>query len=131
MSQYAFSVETNTGIDETQKRLIEALAAERLGIVSEVNVQAIMNNKLGVEIPGYRILGACAPALAKRVIDAVPAAGALLPCNIVLRELEGGRTAIDFMHPQTILDLAENAEVTAVGNEAMAILQRVADALRG
>lgn len=131
MSQYAFSIETNTGIDETQKRLTEALAAERLGIVSEVNVQAIMNNKLGVEIPGYRILGACAPALAKRVIDAAPAAGALLPCNIVLRELEGDRTAIDFMHPQTILNLAENAEVTAVGNEAMAILQRVADVLKG
>ncbi len=129
MSNFAFSVEIPADIDAAQQRLTEALAAERLGIVSEVNVQKIMQAKMGVEIPGYRILGACAPALAKRVIDAVPSAGALLPCNVVLRELEGGKTAIDFMHPETILDLADNSDVSLVGQEALAILQRVASAL--
>ena len=65
---YAFGVEIDLAFDATVNKVMESLQAEKLGIVSDVNVSAILKNKLGEEIGGYRILGACAPGLAKRVI---------------------------------------------------------------
>lgn len=130
MNNYAFTVEVRDTLPAVQERLQQALANERLGIVSEIDVQGILKARMGVEMPGYRILGACAPTLAKRVIDAEAQAGALLPCNIVLRELDADRVAVDFMDPVTVLDLADAEDVKRVGREAREILQRVAASLK-
>jgi uncharacterized protein (DUF302 family) len=128
---YAFGVVLESPFDEALDRVKEALAAEKLGIVSDVNVGGIVRAKLGEDIGDYRILGACAPALAKRVIAAQPAAGALLPCNLVVRRMDDARTAVDFMDPVTILATAGVAEIDEVAAEARAILDRVRDRLAG
>lgn len=126
---YVFGLELDLPFDAAIERVTSALAAEHLGIVSDVNVGAILKNKLNEDIGGYRILGACAPALAKRVIQAQPAAGVLLPCNLVVRQVSPSRTAVDFMDPVSVLALAQDQAADQVGAEARAILERVAAAL--
>ena len=83
-NMYTFGVEIDLTFDAAITKVMESLQAEKLGVVSDVNVSAILKNKLGEDIGGYRILGACAPSLAKRVIDAKPDAGVLLPCTATL-----------------------------------------------
>jgi uncharacterized protein (DUF302 family) len=127
---YAFSVEISQPFDAALDQVQAALAAEKLGIVSDVNVAAILKAKLDEDIGGYRILGACAPGLAKRVIQSQPAAGALLPCNVVVRRLSDAVTAVDFMDPVTVLALAADSAADQVAQEARAILQRVVERLK-
>ncbi|MCU0833828.1 MAG: DUF302 domain-containing protein [Chromatiaceae bacterium] len=126
---YVFGVVIEAPFEAALARVTEAIAAEKLGIVSDVDVGAILRAKLGKEIGGYRILGACAPGLAKRVIAAQPAAGVLLPCSLVVRRLDDASTAVDFMNPQTLLALAGVPEIDDVGAEAKTILERVRDRL--
>ena len=126
---YVFGVVLESPFDQAVEQVSAALQAEKLGIVSDVDVAAIMRAKLGKEIGSYRIVGACAPGLAKRVIDDQPAAGVLLPCNIVLRRIDDTTTAVDFMDPVTMLALADTPEIGKVGEDAKAILERVRDRL--
>lgn len=128
---YVFGVEIDLPFDAALEQVQAALAAEKLGIVSDVNVAAILKAKLGEESGGYRILGACAPGLAKRVIQSQPAAGVLLPCNLVVREVSAGRTAVDFMDPITVLGLADDTATNEVAAEARIILDRVVTRLGG
>jgi len=103
--------------------------SEHLGIVSDVDLQAIFRDKMDKEIRPYHILGACNPKLADRVIDSEPNAGVLLPCNLVLRETEDGKTTVVFMDPMTVLGLTDSDEPNAVAAEARVMLERVADTL--
>jgi uncharacterized protein (DUF302 family) len=128
---YSFGVELDLPFDQAVERTIAAIQSEKLGVVSDVNVGAIIQNKLGESIGGYRILGACAPALAKRVIQSRPDAGALLPCNIVVRQVSETRSAVDFMDPVPVLGLAGDAEADKVAAEARPILERIAASLKG
>lgn len=128
---YAFGIELHTSTEEALEQLKQALAAEGLGVVSEVDVQAILRAKLQEEIAPYRILGACAPRLAKRVMEAEPEAGALLPCSIIVREIHPGVTGITFMDPQAVFALAENEAIDAAGGEARALIEAVRDRLTG
>ncbi len=126
---YVFGVVLECPFDEAVEKVREALAAAKLGIVSDVDVAAILRAKLGEDIGGYRILGACAPALAQRVIQTQPAAGVLLPCNLVIRTLDAVSTAVDFMDPEAILALARIPEIDALAAEAKVMLLQVRDLL--
>ena len=114
---YTLSTSIKQPIDTAIETLKATCMNHKLGIVSEVDVQATIKNKLGEEIAPYKILGACNPGMAKQVITASPKAGALLPCTIVVREVDG-ETFIDFMAPEAVLALDSNPEVQAVATEA-------------
>ena len=124
MSNYYFSTSINQPIDEAIDTLKATLHNHKLGIVSDVNVQAIVKNKLDEDMTAYRILGACNPMLAKRMIDELPQAGTLLPCTIIARE-DGAVTTFDFMNPKTVLGLADNALMNEVAEDATARLKAV------
>ncbi|HIP52788.1 MAG TPA: DUF302 domain-containing protein [Chromatiales bacterium] len=127
---YEFNVTLDQPYDQALETVKAALMEEHLGVVSDVDVQAIFKNKMGKEIPPYHILGACNPKLADRVISAEPNAGVLLPCNFIMRE-EDGKTVVSFMDPETILDLTQTEEAKKVGREAKEILLRVVEKLKG
>ena len=128
---YEFNVTLDLPGEQAVERLREALQSEQLGIVSEVDVQAIFKAKMGKDIPAYRILGACNPGLADRVLAAEPNAGALLPCNVVVRDAGDGRTVVSFMDPVAVLGLSSSPAAHAVAAEARAKLERVAAKLAG
>ena len=126
---YEFNITLNQPFAEAIETVKAALMEEQLGIVSEVDVQAVFKAKMDKDIPSYRILGACNPKLADRVLAAEPNAGALLPCNLVVRA-EGDSTVVSFMDPVTVMGLSESDEVQAVAAEAKEKLQRVAARLQ-
>lgn len=128
---YEFHVELALPFDQAQAKVRETLLAEQFGIVSEVDVQAIFKAKMAKDIPAYRILGACNPGLADRVLTAEPNAGALLPCNVVVRDAGGGRTVVSIMDPVAVLGLSSSPEAHAVAAEARTRLERVAARLAG
>ncbi len=128
---YAFGVELRMPFIDALEKVNQAISQEGLGIVSEIDVQAVMRKKLNEEIPPYRILGACAPKLAKRVMQADPDAGALLPCNIVVRQINPELTGVTFMDPDAIFALSDDAEVAAAGRDAKALVEAVRDRLTG
>lgn len=120
---YTFGVVLDGSVAEVRPRVEAALRAEGFGVITEIDVQATLRTKLGIERAPYLILGACNPPLANRAIEADPSIGALLPCNVVLRE-NRGKTIVEAMNPMAALGVVEGETVQAVAEEATARLQR-------
>lgn len=122
---YEFNLTLALPFHQAMEKVRETLLSEHLGIVSDVDVQAIFKNKMDKDIPAYHILGACNPKLADRVISSEPNAGTLLPCSFILREDGADSTVVSFMDPVPVLGLCETDEPKAVASEAHEMLQRV------
>ena len=91
MSKYAFGKKVNMGFDQAVTAVTQALAKEGFGVLTEIDVQATLKKKLGIERPPYRILGACNPQFAARARGRAADRRAL-PCNVVVRQDAGGST---------------------------------------
>jgi uncharacterized protein (DUF302 family) len=127
-AKYVFGKTVALGFDETVTRVTEALAKEGFGVLTEIDVAATLKKKLGLDMPPYRILGACNPQFAHQAIELEPQIGALLPCNVVVRE-DKGKVRIDIMDPQAVLQLVERPEIEGIAVEVRRRLERVVASL--
>lgn len=126
---YAFSCTTGKSYDETIAEVTAALHEQGFGVLTEINVSAVLKNKLDIVKRPYIILGACNPVLANQAMEAEPDIGLLLPCNVVVREEENGSITVAFMDPTAVLALVENPDVEALAAEVRGRLQKVCDAI--
>ncbi|MFN3925057.1 MAG: DUF302 domain-containing protein [Pseudarthrobacter sp.] len=120
---YTHTITVPLAWDEALQQTKDALAEQGFGILSEINVRATFEAKLGPEaaasVGDYIILGACNPNLASRALAAEPDMGALLPCNVVVRRgTDASETTIQAIDPQTMVQLSDNPAVKEVADDA-------------
>ena len=128
MSEYTFGLTVEGDFEEVRERVVAALGEQGFGVLTEIDVSATMKAKLDEDIPPYRILGACNPPLAFRAISADPRIGALLPCNVVVRQV-GEEISIDFMDPNAVLTLVDLDGIGELAAEVRGRLDKVRAAL--
>jgi uncharacterized protein (DUF302 family) len=129
---YGFTTTLNDqSFESALAKTIEALKAEGFGVLSDIDVQHAMKEKLGVDMKPYRILGACNPPLAHRALQAEPNIGLLLPCNVIVREESPGCVVVGFLDPKTMVDLVGRPDILPVADEAESRLRRVCTSLGG
>lgn len=107
-----------------------ALADVGFGVLTEIDLQQTLKTKLDVDVLPQVILGACRPPLAYSALQAEPSIGLLLPCNVVVRALDGATTVVEAMDPQIMVSLTGNDGLTAVAADARARLTSALDSLR-
>ena len=128
-SEFGFGKVVDLAFDDALEKVTATLADEGFGVLSDIDVSAQMKEKLGKDMPRYRILGACNPALAFQAISAVEDIGLLLPCNVLVREDADGKVHIDFMDPVSVMSLVKDPGVVPLANDVKGRLLRVFEAL--
>jgi uncharacterized protein (DUF302 family) len=123
LSPFTFGTRIAAPLAVARPLVEAALKAEGFGVLTEIDVQATMKARLGFVQAPYVILGACNPPLAHRALEANPSVGALLPCNVVLRE-DGGTTIVEAMDPLAVLGLIDDPAIRPVAREARERLER-------
>lgn len=117
----------DTSIEEADRRVREALTAEGFGVLTEIDVKATMKKKIDADMDGYLILGACNPKMAWEAIGLEPRIGAMLPCNVILRSVDGG-TEVSAIDPVASMSAVENPDLHAVAGQVRDMLVRAVDA---
>jgi uncharacterized protein (DUF302 family) len=119
---------TGANIDDIDTQTRKALAEHGFGVLTEIDVQKTMRAKLDVDMPAYRILGACNPQMAYQAIEIEPRVGAMLPCNVILRAVEGG-VEVSAIDPVASMQAIENAKLIAVAADVRDLLAKAIAAI--
>src|SRR5210317_1512960 len=128
-SDFGFGKVVDVSFDDAIEKVTAELEKEGFGVLSDIDVAAKMKAKLDKDMPRYRILGACNPALAYQAISAVDDIGLLLPCNILVREDADANVHVDFMDPVSVMSLVKDPGVEPLANDVKDRLQRVMESL--
>ena len=109
---------------DIDKRTRKALADAGFGVLTEIDVKVTMKKKLDVDMSGYHILGACNPKMAHQAMGMEPRVGAMLPCNVILRELDGG-VEVSAIDPVASMQAIENPDLLSVAGQVRDMLVKV------
>lgn len=111
--------------EEAIQKIEKALKAEGFGVLTRIDVKATLKEKLGVDISPFVILGACNPTLAHQALLIEPEVGLLLPCNVVVREIGGGKVRVEALNPRLMSRLFQSDDVNVVASTAGEKIDRV------
>ena len=118
MTTYTLSVQVDRPYGEAVEATRAALADQGFGILSEIDLAATMKAKLDVDLPPQVILGACRPPLAYQAIQVDPSIAAVLPCNVVVRSVDGDATVVEAFDPDAMMGLADDHALDSVAADA-------------
>jgi len=126
---YYFSKRVNGTFQPVVERVVAALKTEGFGVLSEIDVHSVMAQKLGVTMKPYKILGACNPPFAHKALELENKAGLMLPCNVVVQELEDGVVEVAAIDPVASMQAITNPSLGSVAAEVRAKLKAVVEGL--
>jgi len=128
--EYYISAILHTGFDDAVAKVTEALKTEGFGVLTEIDMQARLKEKVGVDYKKYKILGACNPAFAYKALQAEEMIGTMLPCNVVVTDKEDGTTQVAAIHPIASMMAVQNQAIEPLAREITEKLQRVINLLK-
>jgi len=126
---YYFNTVTTFDFDEAITVVTAELGKEGFGVLSEIDLQGKIKEKLGEDIPRYKILGACNPVFAFKALQAEPHIGTMLPCNVIVCEVDGGKTEISAINPVDSMQAVGNPDLQETAGLIQEKLKRVIAAL--
>ncbi len=129
MKYYFQKILFNVSFDEAIKKVTEELKKEGFGILTEIDVQATLKKKLDVDFRKYRILGACNPPFAYKALQAELLIGTMLPCNVVVMEMDDGKVRVNAVDPKASMMAVGNKDLNSVAIQIQQKLKTVIDNL--
>jgi uncharacterized protein (DUF302 family) len=126
---YYFNKTLKVSFDEAVSRVKDELKREGFGILTEIDVQDTLKKKLNVDFRKYRILGACNPPFAYRALQAEDKIGTMLPCNVIVQELEQGNVEVAAIDPVASMQAIKNPKLQGVAEQVQAKLKKVIESL--
>lgn len=126
---YYMSATLHQPFDKSIEMVVEALKREGFGVLADIDVRSTMKQKLGIEFRNYRILGACNPPFAHKALEAEAAIGTLLPCNVVVQEVNPGIVEVAAVDPVSSMQAVGNETLQPIAEEIREKLKRVITAL--
>ena len=118
----------DSSFDATVARTREALAEQGFGVLTEIDVKATLKKKLDADVDDYLILGACNPTMAHQAMQMEPRIGAMLPCNVILRKVDGA-VEVSAIDPVASMAAVDNDDLKSVAGQVREMLQKVVDAI--
>lgn len=126
---YYFAKTLALGFDEAVQRTTEVLKQEGFGIITEIDLKETFKKKLGIEFRNYRILGACNPALAHEALQLEDKVGTMLPCNVIVQEVGGGKVEVAAIDPVASMTAIDNPRLKQAAATVQAKLKKVVGTL--
>jgi uncharacterized protein (DUF302 family) len=126
---YYFSTRLATSYDEAVKRTVEALKTEGFGVIMEIDMHDKLKEKLNVDFKKYKILGACNPPLAYEALKAEDKIGTMLPCNVLVIEVEPGITEVAAVNPIASMQAIDNPALMGTAELVTGKLRKVIESL--
>jgi uncharacterized protein (DUF302 family) len=126
---YYFHKTLDAAFDEAVEKVKAELKKEGFGVLTDIDVRKTLNDKLGVDFRRYRILGACNPPFAYKALQAEDKIGTMLPCNVIVQELEPGRVEVAAIDPLASMAAVQNIDLGTIGLEVRDKLKAVVDRL--
>ncbi len=127
---YGIHITVDCGIAEADQKTRAALKAEGFGVLTEIDVQKTLKEKIDVDRKPYIILGACNPRLANDALNAEPDLGLLLPCNVVIREEDDGSTTVAIVDPESLFQVVDNPAMETLAKEVRVRFERIMEAVK-
>jgi uncharacterized protein (DUF302 family) len=129
LMSYYMSTRVASGFNETIELVRKALEAEGFGVLTDIDVKATMKQKLDEDFRNYRILGACNPPFAHKALVREDKIGTMLPCNVIVQEMEDGVVEVAAVNPVSSMQAVNNPTLLNIANEIRDRLSRVIERL--
>lgn len=117
----------NGSFNDIVERATKALSEEGFGVLTKIDVRATLKSKLDIDTPDYLILGACNPNMAHKAMTIEPRVGAMLPCNVIIRDVKDAGIEVNAIDPQASMAAIDNAELKSVASEVREMMEKVVE----
>lgn len=122
---YYFNTTIKNDFNESIEKVTEALKSEGFGVLTEIDIKATLKKKLDVDFNNYKILGACNPPYAHKALLAENKIGTMLPCNVIVQELDTGEIEVSAVNPMASMQAVDNVELKTIAEEITEKLKTV------
>jgi uncharacterized protein (DUF302 family) len=122
---YYFAKEVPLSFEDAIERATTVLKENGFGVLTQIDIHTTLKEKLDVDFPKYKILGACNPPNAYKALQSEPHIGLMLPCNVIVRELPSGKVEVAAVDPVASMQAIENKELGQVAETVREMLKKV------